>query len=164
MGKSDERDLYIDRLKPAYFTSYLAMFSLCVQQRLQVSAEAEKIYLEHQYEAQERGYTFFYCVFEQAHQLLIGALEIRHPLQFPGQLYCWLHENWWGKGYLQHAFSLAVADYFKRTPYQTITAHVALANLQSYYALIKCGFNDQGLYHGPWGPQRRLVFTKLSGC
>ena len=153
--------LIIDFLASQYIQSYLSHFSLVVQQSLRVhSIESEKQYIEHQLWAQSRGYTHFYCLIERAAQQVIGAIEIRNPIQFPGQLYCWLHESYWGKGYLREAMPTVADDYFEKTHNSSFNAHVHHDNQRSYYALKKCGFIDDGMYDGPWGLQYNMIYKR----
>lgn len=156
-----EYAIRIDLLRPEYFQVYLSRFSVTIQKCLDVaSLESEQLYLIHQYRAQQLNFTHFYCVFHSYTKELIGAVEIRNKIQFPGQLYYWLHEDFWGKGYFQQAVQLALCDYFSKTDEQEITAHVAYDNMRSYHALLKCGFADKGLYDGPWGLQKVLMYFR----
>lgn len=151
--------LAIDFLQSHYIANYLRNFSAAVQHILNVhSLESEKQYLEHQLWAQEKGYTHFYCLFDRLTEQVMGAIEIRNPIQHPGQLYCWLHENYWSKGLLGEGMVPVAHDYFARSENSFFNAHVHHENKRSYHALKKCGFADEGMYDGPWGLQHVLRY------
>jgi len=155
------RRIWVDFLKPEYFASYLEHFSPRVQEQVRVSSvDQELAYLKHQYGSQTRGYTHFYCLIDSVIEEVVGALEIRNPLQFPGQLYCWFHESYWGRGYLSEVMPCISQDYFERTDYDSFNARVDEGNKRSYYGLKKCGFFDEGIINGPWGVQYALRYLK----
>jgi RimJ/RimL family protein N-acetyltransferase len=137
--------------------SYLASFSPTVMQMLHVrSLEEEYAYLQSRISRPTYERNFFFCLMNGA--TCIGALEIRDPAIHAGQLYCWLHESVWGKGYLQWAFTISAAWYFIMTQESFITAHVDMNNWRSHQALKKCGFSDAGIIHGPHEKQYQLIY------
>ncbi len=103
---------------------------------------------------------FFYCIFDVQCNTLIGAIEIRDACEFAGQLYCWIHEDYWGTGYFQQALQLAAREYFARTSERFFTAHVDIDNMRSYHALRKAGFAPFGFYDGPYGKQHVLLLCR----
>jgi RimJ/RimL family protein N-acetyltransferase len=140
--------------------SYLAMFSPMVQSLVHVSSvSAEQAYVLYRI-GQNAAAPFFYGIIEQLSYQLIGAIDIRDPFTSAGQLYCWLNEQFWGRGYIQQAIALAAQDYFRCTQERYFNAHVDVANLRSYYALKKAGFADYGFYNGPRGRQYNLILRK----
>lgn len=137
--------------------AYLAMFSPIVQSLVHVSSlSAEQAYLLYRI-GQRTFCPFFYTIIESFSGQLIGALDIRDPLTSVGQLYCWLNEQFWGKGYMQQAIALAAYNYFTQTHEPYFNAHVDVINLRSYFALKKAGFADYGFHDGPRGKQYNLI-------
>ncbi len=142
---------------------YLAQFSSLVQATLQVaSLNQEQIYFRERIAKQHEGKTFFYGIFDAQSNVLCGALEIRDKHEHRGQLYCWLNEAWWGKGYMQEAIALGAADYFAHTKERFITAFVDESNKRSYWALKRAGFADLCRSEGPHGKQYELVYRNKS--
>jgi RimJ/RimL family protein N-acetyltransferase len=148
-------------LRHIYIDDYLEAFSPNVRAQLQLdSLDAERAYLMEQLKQQQEGTTLFYCVFDRTSNQLIGAIELRNRHTSRGQLYCWLHEQFWGSGYFQDAMALASRIYFNKTGNVLLDAHVDSNNKRSYYALKKCGFADSGIINGPRGPQYELILRK----
>lgn len=149
--------LTIKELDHQHVCDYLQMFSQPVQEILHVRSVAS----EQQYlltHLADPGDSVFYMV--MLDDRCIGALAIRDKKRFPGQLYSWLHHDFWGKGYCQQALALALDRYFEKTGESYCTAHVDCTNLRSYKALKKAGFADLAIIRGPYGKQFELVFRK----
>jgi RimJ/RimL family protein N-acetyltransferase len=141
--------------------AYLALFSPMVQSALSVSSVAEeREYLIVHLAQQMHGMTFFYGIFLSDTQQLIGAIEIRDKNAYRGQLYCWVHEKYWGTGYFIQAMQRAAADYFGQTNARFFNALVSTSNKRSYKALKKCGFADSGFYSGLDGDSFELVLRR----
>lgn len=152
------RDVTLRPLQLEYIDDYLKAFSPEVQTALFVDTpQAERDYLVEAIEKSGRGDAVFFCLFENLHNTLIGAIEIRPSLQHSGQLYCWLNEGYRGKGILKDAMRLAAEAYFKLTGRIFFNAHVDICNNRSYRALKKCGFADMGMSRGPRGMQYELI-------
>ena len=127
---------------------YLAQFSKTIQTCLQVhDFESERDYLI----ARCTQDAFFYII-QKKDGTLIGALEIRDPGHI-SQLYCWINEQFWGRGYFKEALRLAVREYANQTNEATISACVDAHNERSFNALQKCGFAKKGTRMGPHGKQ-----------
>ena len=136
------------------------MFSECVAASLHVpSLPNEENYIFDHIKKQSKN-NFFYCIFENSSNQLIGAIEIRDSDHYPGQLYTWLNEQFWGGNRFQEAMYLFADYYFKKTQYNQIRAHVDLQNARSYGALKKAGFADIGMKNGPCGKQYVLLLRK----
>ena len=121
------------------------------------SIEQEQAYFHERILKQQSGKTFFYGIFDKNTQVLCGAIEIRDPLEHRGQLYCWLNEAWWAKGYIQEAIVLLSHYYFAQTKATYITAFVDATNQRSYWALKRVGFADSAKSEGPHGNQYELL-------
>jgi len=148
-------------LRESYFPQYVKMFSPKVRDLLHVSSqESEITYLYDRLEKQKVGHTFFYCVFENKENKLIGAIEIRNPQETDSQLYSWLNEAYWGTGMYQEALQLLSKIYFQETNELFYRANVDISNIRSYKALKKHGFIDFGLKKGAHGKQYILVFKR----
>lgn len=150
-------------LQETLIGDYLQAFSPKVCQLLDVkSLEEEREYLEQQIIKVEQASTFFYCIFEQVSDLLIGAIEIR-SIAYRSQLYNWINEQFWGNGYYQEAMQAAIPEYFVQFPQETeFNALVDVSNLRSYYGLKKLGFVDVGLVNGPREKQYNLIVSKFT--
>lgn len=137
---------------------YLISFTPQVRYILHVpDLEAEYRYLSNRLIYQKEQTIFFYCIFDQSTDILIGAIEIRGT-EFPGQLYTWLHPDYWGKDYFQEALSLLATYYFSVTHQLYFTARVDIDNSRSYHALKKAGFADYAIVEGPYAEQYELLF------
>jgi len=148
-------------LSKIYFSDYVKAFSPKVKELLHVSSgESELEYLQDRLEKQKKGKTFFYLIFENTENKLIGAIEIRDPQETDSQLYSWIHEDYWGTGIYQEALGLVSKEYFDETQEKSYNANVDITNLRSYYALKKQGFIDSGIKKGPFGKQYKLVKRK----
>lgn len=134
-----------DGLNRSYVEPYLALFSPHIRTILGVpSLEAERAYIEMHLTLHMSGYTHFYVIMLPHSRNLIGAIEIRDPHAYRGQLYCWISEQYWGSGYFTAAMQLVAHDYFSKTAAPFFNALVACDNKRSYHALKKCGFADSG--------------------
>lgn len=138
--------------------SYLQSFSLQVQEALRVSSLAEEQqYLKKQL-LEQKKLTWFYGIFLQMHSMLIGAIEIRDHLVSRGQLYCWLHHDFWGKGLFVQSLQMVLQSYFMEQQTNLVSAHVDVSNTRSYYALKKTGFADMAMISGPYEKQYAMIF------
>lgn len=148
-------NINLQPLHASFFERYGQQFSFDVRKALQVvSVEQELHYLQACLDQQLLGNaTFFYCIFNNSTQDLIGAIEIRNASTSRGQLYTWVHENYWGSGLFQEALQMATKAYFAQTKALYFDAHVDVTNMRSYKALKKAGFADLGFSHGPYGKQ-----------
>ncbi len=155
------RDITLRPLSIEYIDAYLKSFSYDVQAAVFVdSPQSERDYLIEGIEKCDKGDSVFFCIFENQHNNLIGAIEIRPSLQHSGQLYCWLNEAYRGRELLKEAMNLAAKEYFKLTGRIFFNAHVDVTNMRSYKALKKCGFADMGMSRGPRGMQYELILRK----
>jgi len=147
-------------LSPENISEYIKQFSPEVRKFLHVtSALAELTYLHEAIKKVVAQKTFFYCIFNQSN-VLVGALEIRDAEQYPGQLYAWLNERYWGTGIFQESLAVAVPVYFQWSSMAYLNAHVDIDNKRSYCALKKVGFTDVGWYNGPYGKQYDMILRK----
>ncbi len=171
---SERSDIHVRLLKEEDVAAYMRMFSPAVRKVLRASCYWHEFDYVHtklrnqknnkqnnQIEpdrANEQA-TAFYGIFLDTS--LIGALEIRSP-EYRGQLYTWLHEDYWGKGIFQVAFKQICQEYFTNNPEaNSITATVDVSNIQSYKALLKAGFTCIAQRPGPYEDQFELSFEKL---
>ncbi len=160
MGNDPEFVQY-DGLKQSYIESYLHMFSPQVRTVLGVpSLEAERAYIKTHLALQIEGHTHFYVIILPHNNLLIGAIEIRNADAYRGQLYCWMHEHYWGSGYFMRAMHLVSQDYFSKTSALYFNALVSIDNKRSYHALKKCGFVDSGYQRTQEGNQFELILRR----
>ena len=145
-------------LQESYIQDYLLAFSPLVRQALHVmSPESERAYLIESIVQMREGKTYFYLIVNQVEQKVIGAIAIRDPQVYPGQLYSWVNEHYWGKGYYQEALKLMTSFYFEQTGAFFISAQVDISNIRSYKALKKAGWADKGISKGPFGMQYDLI-------
>lgn len=158
-GEMRGSTIIIRPLHESYFNQYLLMLSPVVQQALHVTdMRSELSYLHDSLQKMARKETFFYCIFNRATEQLIGAIEIRQYAN--GQLYSWLNECFWGKGFFQEALNLVSRCYFQATGNLFFNVRVDVSNKRSYKALKKSGAADIGFYNGPRGKQFELILRK----
>lgn len=124
------------------------------------SVESERNYINDRLVQLRKQDVFFYCIFDNTDNCLIGAIEIRDQQQCAGQLYSWLNERYWGGGRYQESLDLITKVYFKHANVSYYTARVDVKNKRSYYALKKYGFADAGLFQGPHGKQYDLIVRR----
>lgn len=152
--------IFLETLTKEHIPAYLRSFSEKVQEILKVNTVAsERSYLEQRCENEE---AFFYVIKDRSTAEIIGAIEIRNAV-FRSQLYCWINEHWWGRGYFLDAIKIAIALYFLQTGLQTISARVDCDNGRSFRALQKAGFHSNGIVDGPRGKQFELLL-KIEEC
>lgn len=156
---SQESDVALQSLQELHIPYYLQSFVEPVRRLLHVTGiDAERDYLYERLPLVDRQETFFFVLMHTVRAFCLGAIEIRGP-GHSGQLYCWLHPDFWGKGYFGQALQVAAAHYFETTHALYFTAHVDISNGRSYAALKKCGFADYRLLDGPYGKQYELMFV-----
>jgi RimJ/RimL family protein N-acetyltransferase len=140
---------------------YLEQLSDVVKQTLHIgSNDDESTYISERLVAQKNNITCVYAVINNKSNELIGAVEIRPPIQYSGQLYIWLNEHYWGGGYFKEAIQIVIALYFQETNASFFTAHVDVYNTRSYFALKKAGFTDSAICNGPYGQQYVLLYRR----
>jgi RimJ/RimL family protein N-acetyltransferase len=154
--------VYVKELSVEYAQDYLDMFSTTVQKILGVSSLWNEFdYVHNQIAKQKEGKTCLYGIFESTKNLLIGSIEIRSS-EYRGQLYTWLHEDYWGKGLFQDAFTLVRYDYFKKNKEVTeFTARVDVSNKASLKALLKAGCTLLRTCKGAREDQHEIVCCRL---
>ncbi len=150
--------VYVKELSTEYVQDYLDMFSTTVQKILGVSSLWNEFeYLHCQLKKQKEGKTFLYGIFEKSQDHLIGSIEIR-SIEHRGQLYTWMHEDYWGKGLFQDAFALVRSDYFSKNKQITeFTARVDVSNNASLKALLKAGCKSVRMCKGPRENQHEII-------
>lgn len=154
--------VYVKELSTEYVQDYLDMFSTTVQKILGVSSLWNEFeYVHTQIKKQKEGKTFLYGVFEQEKNHLIGSIEIRSE-EHRGQLYTWLHQDYWGKGFFQDAFGLVRLEYFAEYKESNkFTARVDVSNTASLKALLKAGCKSMGIKKGPREDQYEIICYRL---
>lgn len=126
-------------LEPSMFEEYLKAFSEAVRLYIGVDLESERIYIESHYQKRLIGETVFFVFFHKGTKALMGAIEIR-PEHYRGQLYYWLNEYFWSKGFLQEGLSLILSYYHLSTQKKSVTAFIDVSNILSIKALQRFGF------------------------
>jgi RimJ/RimL family protein N-acetyltransferase len=160
-----EKNIHVVSLIPIVETNikiYLSLFSPNLWPYLHVANRAdEEEYLLQSMARKKRGIpTFFYLIYIVEKDCYVGAIQIRLPHENSGQLYCWIHERYWGQGYLKPAIELAADNYFNQTELNQFSALVYFDNQRSYHALKKAGFIDAGTVEGVYGKQHLLTYLK----
>ena len=105
------------------------------------------------------GNQLHYLIYDNPTNKIIGSVEIRELDNInPGQLGCWVNENYWGGGRFQEALHLINKTYFKLKPKaDSYIAHVRLWNDRSYRALKKYGLVEEGYFYENGKPARYLL-------
>ena len=149
-------------LSERYISPYLQAFLPPVRALLHVpDLDAEYRYITSRLQLVKEQKTFFFCVFERFLDVFIGAIEIR-PTVYPGQLYTWLHPQFWGNNYFQEALYVAARYYFSYANERYFTARVDTCNKRSYKALKKCSFADYHMVQGGYNTQYELLLINKS--
>lgn len=138
----------LKKLREEYFIDWHNMFSAKVRDLFESPKHITLDYtiniLRYIMELNNKGETLYYCIFDNKDNRLIGAIEVREKNDIdPGQMGCWLNENYWGGGRIQEAYKLIAQTYFKLKPNEpSFDAHVRTWNIRSYKAMKKFGFVD----------------------
>jgi RimJ/RimL family protein N-acetyltransferase len=147
----------IQHLEHKHEQAYLDAFSAQVRAALRVtSLDAERQYVREQLARAGDQKIHFYGIFNATDGALIGAIQIRDH-SYRGQLYTWLHHDYWGKGVFQYAVHAVAEIYFAQTKALFFDATVDIDNMRSYKALKKSGFADLALQEGSFGKQFVVV-------
>ncbi len=134
------------------------MFSATVRYWLHVTQlQSEEKYLQSELVQMQAGNSYFFVILDVLSHALIGAIAIRDPLQYSGQLYSWLNEQFWGNNRYQEALQLITHYYFQQTNALYYTAHVDCANVASLKALKKFGALYGGITNGGYDQQHMLL-------
>ncbi len=95
--------------------------------------------LRHLMASSDKGETLYYCIFDNKDDRLVGGIEIRENAP-PGDLGCWINENYWGGGRSKEAIKLISKAYFQLNPHKnSYEAHVYEWNKRSLKAMKKAG-------------------------
>lgn len=138
----------LKQLKEEHFIDFHNMFSIKVREPFESPKHITLNYtihvLRYIMDLFKKGETLYYVIFDNKDNKLIGAIEIREKNDIdPGQLGCWINENYWGGGRIQEAYKLIATAYFKLKPNEeSFEAQVREWNIRSYKALKKFGFID----------------------
>jgi len=152
------KNIILQNLQEQDEQAYLKAFSQEVRSALRVSSiESERLYLQEQFLLQQQKKIYFYVIFDKKTEVLIGAVHVRSADFSPGQLYTWVHHDYWGMGAFQEAVLLASQDYFRHTGSLYLDATVDCDNIRSYKALKKAGFADIGINEGQFGKQFVII-------
>jgi len=134
----------LKQLSPEHFESYHTMFSPIVREAVgipkeQTLEETKKFLAKKVAEIQENK-ALFYCIFDNATNLLIGSIEMREPGFENGQLGCWINEYYWGHNRYQEALDLLLKEYFKKAGFDEVNVYIKQENIRSVKAHQKYGF------------------------
>ncbi|MBM3887190.1 GNAT family N-acetyltransferase [Candidatus Dependentiae bacterium] len=153
----------LKKLREEYFIDFHNMFSIKVREPFESPKHITLDYtiriLRYIMSLCDKGETLYYVIFDNKDDKLIGAIEIREKNEIdPGQLGCWINENYWGGGRIQEAYRLISDVYFNLKPdEQSYEAQVRVWNKRSYKALKKFGFVDVEIKSDPEGKADRHV-------
>ena len=159
----------LKKLREEYFIDFHNMFSIKVRDLFESPKHITLNYtiniLRYVMDLNDKGETLYYCVFDNKDNRLIGAIEVREKNDIdPGQLGCWINENYWGSGRIQEAYKLIAQTYFSVKPQETsFNAHVRTWNIRSYKAMKKFGFTDVGTVKASDGKADRHVLELHRG-
>jgi RimJ/RimL family protein N-acetyltransferase len=147
----------IQPLEHKHEQAYLDAFSAQVRTALRVAnLDSERQYIREQFARAGDHKIHFYGIFNAINDTLLGALQIRDH-SYRGQLYTWLHHDYWGKGIFQYAVHTVAEIYFAQTGALFFDATVDIDNIRSYKALKKSGFADLAIQDGSFGKQFVVV-------
>ncbi|MBD3231777.1 GNAT family N-acetyltransferase [Candidatus Dependentiae bacterium] len=150
----------LKRIKPEYFEDFRKILSPAVTGPLYFPAkpsfEWTKNFLEKTLRKEIAGELFFYLIFDNKDNKLIGFIDIRERDK-NGQFGVGIHENYWGKGRFKEAVKLITEQYFKIKNKPSFIAHVEIWNLRSFYALKSAGFTLFDFYYENGNPTRYIL-------
>ena len=156
----------LKQLKEEDFINFHNMFSNDVRKNLEyppyINLGWSIEYLKEEMERTRKGEQLMYVIFDNKENKLIGSVEVRELNDSdPGQLGCWVNENYRGGGRFQESLDLISKTYFALKPHEKqYIAHVRLWNKRSYYALKKYGFKDAGFFYEKGEPARYILELK----
>ena len=136
-------------LREDYIEAYHDMFSADVRKGLSFTAAVDDEdytigYITWTLSRQAKGELMSYAIFDNVDNVLVGAIEIRsHHSTDPGQLGCWINDNYRGGGRIQEAIKLITNEYFRMTNAPVVSAFVEPFNKRSYKAMNKAGFVEK---------------------
>ena len=136
----------LKKLHEEHFIDYHNMFSSVVREAYKSPKHITLDYtiriLRYTMDLANKGDTLYYVIFDNKDNKLIGSIEIREKNDVdPGQLGCWINENYWGGGRIQEAYKLIADAYFKLKPHESsFEAQVYHWNIRSLKAMQKAGF------------------------
>lgn len=138
------------RIKPEYFEDFHKILTPSVTAPLYFPKNPTylwtKTFLEKEIKRELAGQLFFYLIFDNKEDKLIGFIDIRKQTT-TGEFSCAIHEKYWGGGRFKEAVKLITQEYFKIKDIQSFIAHVEMWNLRSFYALKSAGFELVDLYY-----------------
>ena len=135
-------------LTEQHFLDYHNMFSDTVRKNLEfpkhISLGYTMAYLRSEMKKTERGEQLLYMIFDNKDNTLIGGVEIREDNDLdPGNLGCWVNENYWGKGRFQEALKLINEEYFRLRPdRKEYIVFIRKWNKRSFHAFKKFGYEE----------------------
>ena len=148
------------RIKPEYFEDFHKILTPSVSGPLYFPKNPTylwaKTFLEKEMRRELAGQLFFYLIFDNKDDKLIGFIDIRKASQ-TGEFGCAIHEKYWGGGRFKEAIKLITQEYFKIKDIESFIAHVEMWNLRSFYALKSVGFELDGFYYENDKPTRYLL-------
>jgi ribosomal-protein-alanine N-acetyltransferase len=136
-------------LKEDYIEQYHDVFSADVRRGLSFSAAVDDEnytinYVSWHLDRQAKGEMIEYVIFDNGDNKLIGSIDIRGIHQNdPGQLGCWINDNYRGGGRMQEGLKLITEEYFRVTGAPLVSALIEPFNIASYKALTKFGFKQR---------------------
>ncbi|MCB9493483.1 MAG: GNAT family N-acetyltransferase [Epsilonproteobacteria bacterium] len=155
----------LKNLKPEHFIDMHNVFSRTVRQGLEfpetINLAYSIEYFQHQLNRQKNGELIVYAIVDNKDNKIIGSINIRELNDDdPGQMGCWINEQYWGGGRIQEAIDLCSRIYFRLKKEKSYTAHVRLWNKRSYHALKKAGFVETGYFYENGTPTRYILELK----
>lgn len=165
-------------LKEDHFLDYHNMFSDTVRKSLEfpkhISLAYTIAFLRSEMKKTARGEQILYMIFDNKDNKLIGGVEIREENDDdPGNLGCWVNENYWGKGRFQEALRLINKEYFRLRPdRKNYIVFIRDWNKRSYHAFKKFGYEEvtrAAVKRGPMFENARYLrmtpelFKKIQG-
>jgi RimJ/RimL family protein N-acetyltransferase len=141
----------LKKLREEYFIDFHNVFSTTVREAFESPKHITLDYtihvLRYIMDLCDKGETLYYVIFDNKDDKLIGAIEVREKNDIdPGQLGCWLNENYWGGGRIQEAYQLISKAYFQLKPNEkSYEAQVRSWNIRSLKAMLKFGFVDEAI-------------------
>ncbi len=153
----------LKKLEEKYIIDYHNAFSNIVRQNLEfprfITLEYTIRFIQYELRKMAEGKTLLYMIFDNKDDKLIGSVQIKEKNDYdPGQLACWVNEQYWGGGRFQEALELITKTYFQLHPEADhYIAHVRLWNKRSYHALKKFGLKEIAYFYEHDKPARYIL-------
>jgi RimJ/RimL family protein N-acetyltransferase len=157
----------LKRFDLPHFPAFHEMFSPIIRAGIKVDTDGHYrntlIFMKKSLERMHNGEIMIYSIFDNTDKKLIGSIELRsNHANDPGQIGCWINEQYWGGKRFQEAIKLISDAYFAITGTNSYTAQVDCDNVRSLHAFENAGFIKIGPKNKTPQPRREILIMHKS--